>query len=74
MLKRNTKKRRNMRLMKKTRTPKKIGTLRLFSHIISQCLLPKGGRGEALHYLDIKQASKNKLIIAMWHIDTGYIA
>ena len=56
MLKRNTKKR-NMRLMKNTRTQKKIGTLRLFSHIISQHLLPKGGRGEALHYLDIKQAS-----------------
>ena len=28
---------------------KKFGTLRLFSHIVSQRLLPKGGRGDTLH-------------------------
>ena len=33
---------------------KKIGTLRLFSHIVSQRPLPKGGRGGALHYLAIE--------------------
>ena len=66
MLKRNTKKKHEVD--EKYPDPKQIGTLRLFSHIISQHLLPKGGHGEALHYLDIKQASKRRLIIAMRHI------
>ena len=30
-------------------TTKKNGTPRLFSHMVSQRLLPKGGRGKALH-------------------------
>ena len=33
---------------------KKIGTLRLFSHVVSQHLLPEGGHGVALHYLAIE--------------------
>ena len=33
---------------------KKFGTLRLFSHVVSQRPLPKGGRGVALHYLAIE--------------------
>ena len=48
-----------LKLLKKDLNSKKIGTLRLFSHIVSQRLLPKGGRGAALHYLDIKQANND---------------
>ena len=33
---------------------KKFSTLRLFSHVVSQHLLPEGGRGVALHYLAIE--------------------
>ena len=39
---------------KSARTQKKFGTLRLFSHVVSQRPLPKGGRGVALHYLAIE--------------------
>ena len=63
ILKRNAqkkhKKKKKHEVDEKDPDPKKIGTLRLFSHIISQRLLPKGGRGEALHYLDIKQANND---------------
>ena len=33
---------------------KKFGTPRLFSHVVSQHPLPKGGRDVALHYLAIE--------------------
>ena len=48
MLKRNTKKN-EIEVAEKDPDSKKIGTLRLFSHIVSQRLLPKGGRGETIH-------------------------
>ena len=41
-------------LKKEVLNSKKFGTLRLFSHVVSQRPLPKGGRGGALHYLAIE--------------------
>ena len=39
---------------KEVMNSKKFGTLGLFSHVVSQRPLPKGGRGVALHYLAIE--------------------
>ena len=48
-------------------TTKKNGTPRLFSHTVSQRLLPKGGRGKALHLSSHLTGEYEQVIITTRH-------